>query len=117
MQIAEPARNEGRPRQLDGPLQMFGRGSVVLLLPLQIPEATENIDGLASPPTVPGQPQRLQQCVPGELEVASISKKVSILAQTPGTEKEVKLVLIGPRGVLNAGDAGGDRAAQNDVWI
>jgi hypothetical protein len=34
-----------------------------------------------------------------------------------GTEKEVKLVLIEPRGVLNAGDAGGDRAAQNDVWI
>jgi hypothetical protein len=84
MQIAEPARNKGRPRQLDGPFQMFGRGSVVLLLPLQIAEATENIDSLASSPTVPRQPQRLQQCVPGELEVTSISKKVSILAQTPG---------------------------------
>src|ERR1700747_1431686 len=84
MQIAEPARNKGRPRQLDGPFQMFGRGSVVLLLPLQIAKATENIDSLASPPTVPRQPQRLQQCVPGALEVTPISKKVSILAQTPG---------------------------------
>src|SRR5271170_6612977 len=63
---------------------MFGSGSVVLLLPLQIAEATENIDSLASSPTVPRQPQGLQQCVPGELEVTSISKKVSILAQTPG---------------------------------
>src|SRR5271157_3729992 len=84
MQIAEPAWNEGRPRELDGPFQMSGRGSVVLLLPLQIAEATENIDSLASSPTVPRQPQRLQQCVPGKLEVTSISKKVSVLAQTPG---------------------------------
>jgi hypothetical protein len=53
VQIAEPARNKGRPRQLDGSFQMFGRGSVVLLLPLQIAQATENIDSLASPPTVP----------------------------------------------------------------
>ena len=53
-------------------------------VPLQIAEATENIDSLASSPTAPRQPQRLQQCVPGELEVTSISKKVSILAQTPG---------------------------------
>jgi hypothetical protein len=43
--------------------------------------------------------------------VTSISKKASVLAQTPGTEKEVKLVLIGPRVELNAGDAGGNRAA------
>jgi mannose-6-phosphate isomerase-like protein (cupin superfamily) len=28
-----------------------------------------------------------------------------------------KLLLIEPRGVLNSGDAGGDRTAQNDVWI
>src|SRR5580693_8452827 len=84
MQIAEPARNEGRPCQLDGPFQIFGRGRVVLLLPLQIAKATENIDSLAGSPTVPRQPQRLQQCIPGELEVTSISKKVSVLAQTPG---------------------------------
>src|SRR6516164_355931 len=91
MQIAQPARNEGRPRQFDGPFQMFGSGCVVLLLPLQIAEATENIDSLASPPTVPRQSQRLQQCVPGELEMTSISKKGSILAQTPGQN-----VLISP---------------------
>jgi len=32
-------------------------------------------------------------------------------------EHEVKLLLIEPRGVLNTGDKGGDRTAQNDVWI
>jgi hypothetical protein len=48
MQIAEPARNEGRVRQFDGPFEMFGRSCVVLLLPLQIAEATENIGSLAS---------------------------------------------------------------------
>ena len=35
----------------------------------------------------------------------------------PFAAKEVKLLLIEPRGVLNTGDAGGDRTAQNDVWI
>ncbi len=35
----------------------------------------------------------------------------------PFAEGEVKLLLIEPRGVLNTGDAGGDRTAQNDVWI
>jgi mannose-6-phosphate isomerase-like protein (cupin superfamily) len=35
----------------------------------------------------------------------------------PFAEKEVKLLLIEPRGVLNTGDARGDRTAQNDVWI
>lgn len=35
----------------------------------------------------------------------------------PFAEHEVKLMLIEPRGVLNTGDEGGDRTAQNDVWI
>lgn len=35
----------------------------------------------------------------------------------PYAEEEVKLLLIEPRGVLNTGDKGGDRTAQNDVWI
>ena len=35
----------------------------------------------------------------------------------PYAEKEVKLLLIEPRGVLNTGQAGGKRTAQNDVWI
>lgn len=35
----------------------------------------------------------------------------------PCAEKEVRLMLIEPRGVLNTGNAGGDRTAQNDVWI
>jgi hypothetical protein len=29
----------------------------------------------------------------------------------------VKVMLIEPRGVLNTGDAGGERTAENDVWI
>jgi mannose-6-phosphate isomerase-like protein (cupin superfamily) len=35
----------------------------------------------------------------------------------PYAEREVKLLLIEPHGVLNTGDAGGERTAQNDVWI
>jgi mannose-6-phosphate isomerase-like protein (cupin superfamily) len=35
----------------------------------------------------------------------------------PFAEKEVKLLLIEPRGVLNTGNEGGDRTADNDVWI
>jgi len=35
----------------------------------------------------------------------------------PYAEREVKLLLIEPRGVLNTGHESGDRTAQNDVWI
>lgn len=35
----------------------------------------------------------------------------------PFAEKEVKLLLIEPCGVLNTGHEGGDRTADNDVWI
>jgi len=35
----------------------------------------------------------------------------------PYAEREVKLLLIEPRGVKNTGEEGGDRAAPNDVWI
>jgi mannose-6-phosphate isomerase-like protein (cupin superfamily) len=35
----------------------------------------------------------------------------------PFAEREVKLLLIEPRGVLNTGDAGGERTAPNDLWI
>jgi mannose-6-phosphate isomerase-like protein (cupin superfamily) len=35
----------------------------------------------------------------------------------PYAEKEVKLLLIEPRGVLNTGDQGGEQTAENDVWI
>ena len=35
----------------------------------------------------------------------------------PYAEKEVKLLLIEPRGVPNTGDAGGERTAPNDAWI
>jgi mannose-6-phosphate isomerase-like protein (cupin superfamily) len=35
----------------------------------------------------------------------------------PYAEREVKLLLIEPRGVLNTGDEGGERTARSDVWI
>jgi mannose-6-phosphate isomerase-like protein (cupin superfamily) len=35
----------------------------------------------------------------------------------PHADKEVKLLLIEPRGVLNTGHEGGERTAVNDVWI
>jgi len=35
----------------------------------------------------------------------------------PYAENEVKLLLIEPRGVLNTGSEGGERTAENNVWI
>ena len=35
----------------------------------------------------------------------------------PYAEQEVKLLVIEPRGVLNKDHEGGDRSAENDVWI
>ena len=35
----------------------------------------------------------------------------------PYAENEAKLLLIEPRGVLNTGEEGGERTAENDVWI
>ena len=35
----------------------------------------------------------------------------------PFAQNEVKLLLIEPRGVLNTGHEGGERTADNDVWI
>jgi mannose-6-phosphate isomerase-like protein (cupin superfamily) len=35
----------------------------------------------------------------------------------PFAEEEVKPLLIEPRGVRNAGQQGGERTAENDVWI
>jgi mannose-6-phosphate isomerase-like protein (cupin superfamily) len=35
----------------------------------------------------------------------------------PYAEREVKLMLIEPRGVINTGEAGGELTARNDVWI
>jgi mannose-6-phosphate isomerase-like protein (cupin superfamily) len=39
------------------------------------------------------------------------------LQHKPYAEHEVRLLLIEPRGVLNTGDEGGGRTAENDVWI
>jgi mannose-6-phosphate isomerase-like protein (cupin superfamily) len=35
----------------------------------------------------------------------------------PYAENEVKVLLIEPRGVANTGHEGGERTAENDVWI
>ena len=35
----------------------------------------------------------------------------------PYAEREVKLMLIEPRGVRNTGEVGGEHTAANDVWI
>ena len=35
----------------------------------------------------------------------------------PYAEREVKLLIIEPRGVLNTGDEGGQLTSENDVWI
>ena len=49
---------------------------------------------------------------PGEMFV--VPKGVE---HKPFAEEEVKLMLIEPRGVLNNGHEGGERTAENDVWI
>jgi mannose-6-phosphate isomerase-like protein (cupin superfamily) len=49
---------------------------------------------------------------PGEMFV--VRKGVE---HKPYAEREVKLMLIEPRGVKNTGDQGGERTAPNDVWI
>lgn len=35
----------------------------------------------------------------------------------PYAENEVKMLLIEPRGLLNTGNEGGERTAENDVWV
>jgi mannose-6-phosphate isomerase-like protein (cupin superfamily) len=49
---------------------------------------------------------------PGEMFVVSKGTE-----HKPYAEKEVKLLLVEPRGVANTGDAGGERTAAQDVWI
>jgi mannose-6-phosphate isomerase-like protein (cupin superfamily) len=49
---------------------------------------------------------------PGEMFV--VPKGVE---HKPFATEEVKLMLIEPRGILNTGHVGGERTAQNDLWI
>ncbi len=49
---------------------------------------------------------------PGEMYV--VPKGVE---HKPYAEREVKMLLIEPRGTLNTGHEGGERAAENDRWI
>ncbi|MCJ1879940.1 MULTISPECIES: cupin domain-containing protein [Pseudomonas] len=48
----------------------------------------------------------------GELYVVSRG-----VEHKPYAEREVQVMLIEPRGVLNTGDQGGERTAENDRWI
>ena len=52
------------------------------------------------------------QLGPGEMYV--VPKGVE---HKPYAEGEVKAMLIEPRGILNTGHEGGERTAENDVWI
>ena len=49
---------------------------------------------------------------PGEMYVVKQG-----VEHKPYAEREVKMMLLEPRGVTNTGDAGGKRTAPNDVWI
>lgn len=49
---------------------------------------------------------------PGEMYV--VPKGVE---HKPYAEREVKMLLIEPRGTLNTGHEGGERTAENDRWI
>ena len=49
---------------------------------------------------------------PGEMFV--VPKGVE---HKPFAAREVKLMLIEPKGVVNTGDAGGERTAKNDIWV
>lgn len=49
---------------------------------------------------------------PGELYV--VPKGVE---HKPFAAAEVRMLLIEPRGVVNTGDAGGTRTAENDLWV
>ena len=35
----------------------------------------------------------------------------------PVAKSECQIMLIEPKGVVNTGDAGGEKTAENDVWI
>ena len=49
---------------------------------------------------------------PGEMFV--VPKGVE---HKPYAEKEVRMMLVEPRGTVNTGEEGGERTAQNDLWI
>ena len=36
---------------------------------------------------------------------------------SPFADKECKVLLVEPKGVVNTGDAGGQLTADNDVWL
>jgi mannose-6-phosphate isomerase-like protein (cupin superfamily) len=50
----------------------------------------------------------------GEGEMFVVPKGVE---HKPCAEREVKVLLIEPRGVVNTGDTGGELTAKNDAWI
>ncbi|NVZ66337.1 cupin domain-containing protein [Pseudomonas gingeri] len=57
---------------------------------------------------------RDRQVMLGQGEMLVVPRGVE---HKPYAEKEVKLLLVEPRGVLNTGAEVGERTAANDVWI
>lgn len=66
--------------------------------------------------------------IEGELRIDFVDGQVNLAAgelfvvpkgvrHKPFAQREAKVLLIEPRGVLNTGHAGGERTAQNDVWL
>ncbi len=43
--------------------------------------------------------------------------KPRVVEHKPCAEREVRMMLIEPRGVVNTGTVDSDRRAENDVWI
>jgi mannose-6-phosphate isomerase-like protein (cupin superfamily) len=54
---------------------------------------------------------------PVELKAGEMLVVPKGVAHKPFAAREAKILLIEPRGVVNTGDAGGERTAPNDVWI
>ena len=52
-----------------------------------------------------------------ELEAGELFVVPRGVEHKPYAEREVTLLLVEPRGVVNTGSAGGERTAANDLWI
>ena len=64
----------------------------------------------------------------GEMEIGFRDRSVTVtkgelfvvprgIEHITRAEKECEVLIVEPRGVVNTGDAGGDRTALNDVWL
>ena len=67
-------------------------------------------------------------CLEGDMSILFRDGKVDLstgeifvvprgVEHKPVAERECRVMLIEPKGVVNTGDAGGEKTAPNDVWI